>query len=150
MSTYSHIDKRFPKPVITAIKHAPTHETLATLEKEINSNAMSISSARGSGSHGHLALTITTSKYLTLIGVAFEAPTNPGAAANRLPAATTAQIPEANRRFDAAKIEFQTYNVIEGLLKRQFLSAVDSMYLNELNDETVGFATSTCHALLEH
>jgi hypothetical protein len=149
-TTDSHIDKRFPKPVLTVIKHAPTHESLATLEKEINSNAMSIPSARGSGSHGHLALTITPAKYLALTGVAFEAPTNPGAAANHPAAATTAQITEANRRFDAAKIEFQTYNVIEGLLKRQVLSAVDAMYLDELNDETVGFATSTCRALLAH
>jgi hypothetical protein len=147
-TTDSHIEKRFPKPVLTVIKQAPTHESLATLEKEINSNAMSIPSARGSGSH--LALTITPAKYLTLTGVAFEAPTSPGAAANHPAAATTTQITEANRRFDAAKIEFQTYNVIEGLLKRQVLSAIDSMYLDELNDETVGFTTSTCHALLAH
>jgi hypothetical protein len=32
-STDSHIEKRFPKPILTPIKGAPTYETIATLEK---------------------------------------------------------------------------------------------------------------------
>jgi hypothetical protein len=146
----SHFDKRFPKPTLTVIRDTPTHSTIATLEKEVNSNAMSIPSARGSGTHGHLALTVTAAAYLVLAEVDFVPPPNPGAVPVHAATATAAQITEANRRFDAARLEFQTYTIVEGLLKRQVLAAVDSIYLDELNDETVGFATATCRDLLQH
>jgi hypothetical protein len=111
---------------------------------------MSIPSARGGGCHGHLAITITPAKYLALTEVVFDPPLNPGATPDHPAAATTAQITEANRHFDAARIEFQTFKIIEGLLKCQVPAAVHSMYIDKLNDETVGFATATCRGLLQH
>jgi hypothetical protein len=76
-STDNYIEMRFPKPILTPIKDVPMYETIAKLEKEINSNTMSIPSARGGGQHGHLA--ITPAKYLALTEVVFDPPLSPGA-----------------------------------------------------------------------
>jgi hypothetical protein len=149
-STDSHIEKGFLKPILTPIKNVPTHKTIAPLEKEINSNAMSIPSYWGGGRHGHVAITITPAKYLALTEVAFDPPLNPGTTPEHPATTMAAQITKANWHFDAAQIEFQTFTIIEGLLKRQVLAAVNIMYINKLNDETVGFPTATCRGLLQY
>jgi hypothetical protein len=75
---------------------------------------------------------------------------NPGVAPKHPIAATAAQITEANQQFDASRTEFQTFTVTQGLLKRQVLAAVHSMYIDELNDEMIGFASVTCLEILQH
>ena len=144
------IEKRFPKPTLTVIVGTPTYATIARLCKEVNSNAMKVPSVRGSGDHGHLAITIEDARYRALTGVDFDAPANPGKAVDHQANATAPQIIENNRFFDAATREFQLFNTVQDLLKRQILDAVDAMYLDDLNDENVGFATVTCRQILSH
>jgi hypothetical protein len=63
------IDKRFPKLTLSKIDAIIIHhETLATLEKEININTMTIPSNRFSGMQGHLTLTMTPTRYLASAG----------------------------------------------------------------------------------
>jgi hypothetical protein len=109
---------------------------------------MSIPSSRGSGSHCHLALAIQQAKYLALTGVESIVHANPGTTPKHPTASTTAQITESNHCFNAARTEFKLYTIIEGLLKWQILAAVDAMHLDDLNDETISFATSTFRTLL--
>jgi hypothetical protein len=144
------IDKRFPKPTLSKIEGPPNHASLAILGKEINSNALSIPSNRGLGTYGHLVLTVTPEKYLDITGVAFVAPVNPGEFAIHGNHATIPQINETNRTFNAAQRESNQFKATEAMLKQQLLRAVDSIYLEELNDDVVGFAAVTCLELLQY
>lgn len=140
----------FPTPVLTKIDGTPTNATLKLLQKEINANAMSVSSNRGGGAHGHLALTITYAEFQALTPIAFVPPVYPGDAPVHGAAATGPQITETNRQYAQNLADFKVYNNTEQALKRQVLAAVDRLYVNELQHDTLGFANSTTLQLLQH
>jgi hypothetical protein len=53
-------------------------QDITTLEKELIAIAASIPTGLGGGNHGHAGLIINATKYLTMAGVAFIIPPNPG------------------------------------------------------------------------
>jgi hypothetical protein len=141
----------FPTPVLTPVVGKPTNTSLKLLQRELNANAMSVSSNRGGGIHGHLSLTISPAEFQALTNnVVFVIPVYPGNAPFHPPGATNAQITETNRQYKADLDEYRVFNNTEQALKRQLLTAVDRLYLNELQHETLGFANSTTLALLTH
>jgi hypothetical protein len=127
---------------------APTHLTLETLHRELNTMAMGVTSDRGGGEHGHLALVMTDEEYLELTNEEFEVPTHPGP--NPEPGATQPIITENNRLHALAITEHKTYKDTETQLKAALLKAVPHTYIQELQDRKLGFATTTTKELLHH
>jgi hypothetical protein len=54
----------FTYPVLTPIIGEPTLASLKKLKREIYDNALAITSKRGGGKNGHLALVMPTAAYL--------------------------------------------------------------------------------------
>jgi hypothetical protein len=127
---------------------APTHLSLATLHRELNTYAASIESARGGGQHGHLALVMNDADYLAIANEAFVAPVHPGP--NPVPGNTQPQIIENNRLHAAALLEHKTYKDTENQLKSMLIKAVPNIYIEELQDPVLGYATVTTRQLLQH
>jgi hypothetical protein len=127
---------------------APTHLTLATLHRELNAFAMGVTSDRGGGNHGHLALVMSDADYQQLTGAAFIIPNHPGP--NPAPGATQPQINENNRLHTNAIAEHKTYKDTETTLKQMLLKAVPNTYIKELQDQLLGYAQLTTRDLLAH
>jgi hypothetical protein len=141
----------FPHAVLTPLaKHRPTVSALALLRQELNTNAISVPSARGNGALGLYALVVSAATYTTDAAVAFDPPVNPGVAPVIPPAATAAIITETNRQFLADQKEFATFKATEAALKKQLLEAVPSTYINKLKHKTLGFANVTTLQIIEH
>ena len=127
---------------------APTHLTLATLHRELNTYAAAIESNTGGGQHGHLALVMSDAAYMAIANQQFHAPVHPGP--NPVPGNTQHQIIENNRLHAAALQEHKVYKDTENQLKAMLIKAVPSIYIEELQDPVLGFSTVTTRQLLQH
>jgi hypothetical protein len=90
----------FPHPELTPIAadEVPTFANLKIIHRQINANAMAITSARGGGHYGHLALVVPAATYMALPNAAaWVQPGNPGPIPGMAVGATAAQIAEAGR-----------------------------------------------------
>jgi hypothetical protein len=144
---------QFPHPELSPLQtndEKPNNASLKLLHKELNANAMSISSLRGSGQHGHLALTVPAATYLHLATAAFINPTHPGQAPVHVANATGNQITETNRQFNSDLKEFQIFTSVEASLRKQLIAAVPTTFIDELSDDVLGYANTTTLALLTH
>jgi len=144
---------QFPHPELTQLlshEETPNHASLLLLHKELNANAMSVPSIRGSGQHGHLILTINAATYLALGAIAFDIPQHPGAAPVHPAQSTATAITERNRQHLADLKEFQTYSSVEASLKKLLIAAVPDTYIDALSDDQFGYATTTTFGLLQH
>ena len=72
------IKKSFPEDPLDKIHGEPTYETITTLHRTLNSNALSVHTTSGGGNHEYLGLTINNASYITLTVSAFIPPTNSG------------------------------------------------------------------------
>jgi hypothetical protein len=143
----------FPHPELTPLATdgtIPTHASLVKLHMEVNANAMSIDSNRGSGTHGHLPLTITAAAYATLSATVFVAPTSPGDHPTHPDGATAAVIMENNRRHKLSVAEFKLYTETGKCLKKQLIAAIPPTFIAELSDRTFAFTNVTALELLNH
>jgi hypothetical protein len=146
------VEQQFPHPELSPLSSTdkPANTSLKPLKKQLNANAMSIPSVQGGGSHGHLALTIPAARYLTIVGIAFTAPLHPGPAPIHIAGATGHQITETNRQYAAELKEFRVFTSVEANLKKEIIQAVPDTYINELNDDILGYANTTTLSLLAH
>jgi hypothetical protein len=147
------VSHQFPHPELTLLQandEKPNHSSIKLLHKQINANAMSIPSVQGSGTHGHLFLTVSAAAYQVFANVGFNLPTHPGPAPVHAAAATAAAITETNRQYSANLKEFQVFTSTEASLSKQLIAAVPSTYIDELSHEELGFANVSTLALLTH
>jgi hypothetical protein len=140
----------FARPILTSLTGEPTNSSLKLLQAELNANAISIPSNRGGGAHGHLALIQSTANYLSITGTPFDPPLNPGLTPTLPDHATGNQITEANRQYSVDQSEYSLYLSVERNLKSQLTSAVDPLFIDELRDDTMGFANASTLQLLSH
>jgi hypothetical protein len=141
----------FARPDLTPITGEPTNSSLKLLQAKLNANAISIPSNCGGGAHGHLSLIQCPANYLFLTdGTGFEPPVNPGLTPTLPANATGNQITEANRQYRVDQLEYSLYLAVERNLKTQLTSAIDSLFINELRDDTMGFANASTFLLLSH
>jgi hypothetical protein len=145
----------FPVPVLTPFAtntRLPSHVSLLVLQRELNSNAMSVHSYAGGGRHGHLALTVTPLRYSVLVptNTPFIAPTAPTVDPTITNNATGPQISEAIRNHQEQIRVFQRYHDTDRALLRALLEATPSTYIEALADPDVGFANVTTLDVLTH
>ena len=152
--TESTATKYFTHPVLTpmASDTRPTAVSLKLLHKEVNANAMSVPSSRGSGQHGHLFLCVSAATYNTITEADFDAPTNPGPAPEELEDGTQFQISEHLRQYEADKKEYNLCINTSSSLRTQILAAVPDAYTTVLSNDVhnLGYANVTPLAILNH
>jgi hypothetical protein len=140
----------FPNPILPKIQGLPTYETIAEVQRALNANAASIETTLGGGVLGYLALTVDPAVYLTLSGVAFVAPINPGYQPVIPGGATAALIAETVRQHTEDRRVWLEYVNVGKALKQQLLSAVDELYVRSLKNRITGFANVTVWQMLQH
>ena len=139
------------KESVTKIHGQPKDQDITTLEKELIAIAASIPTTLGGGNHGHAGLIVDATKYLTMTGVAFAIPPNPGIypaglAANA--AAGTRARAEAEHKEEVA--QYEVLKGVEQALKDIILDAVEHDYLLEIEDDTLGFLNQTPRQMIDH
>jgi hypothetical protein len=147
------VTANFPFPVLSPFASEttqPNHATLQVLQRELNANAMSVHSNDGGGLHGHLTLTVTAAKYLTVAGVAFPAPVAPPANAVIPVGATAAIIGDTVRQHQEDCRFFQRYHDTDKALVRAIIAATPITYIEALSDVDFGFATVTTLQMMIH
>jgi hypothetical protein len=140
----------FPHVTLTPITGKPKNPSLQLLQKELYANARAVHSTRGGGAHGHLAVIMPAADYLTRTGTLFAPPVHPGIAPVHPEGATGNQITEANRQFRQNVNDHQLYLSVREALKQQILLAVNTLYVQVLEDVDMGFADVTPTGMLMH
>jgi hypothetical protein len=140
----------FPHPELTVIEGKPNNTSLQLLQRQLYTNARSVTSPHGGGNNGHLAILMSNAAYIAHAGIDFTVPIHPGAAPLHTAAATAAQIAENIRLFNQVLADHTLYHRVATELKSQILAVVDNTYLRELEDTDFGFADITPLAMLQH
>jgi hypothetical protein len=68
----------FPHSSLLKVTGEPTFEDLKFIRRLLNTNAMSVASYEGGGSHGHLGIIMTNEEYFAIAVEVFPVPNNPG------------------------------------------------------------------------
>ena len=139
------------KESVTKIHGQPKDQDITTLEKELIAIAASIPTTLGGGNHGHAGLIVDATKYLTMTGVAFAIPPNPGIYPAGLAANAAAGIrarAEAEHKEEVA--QYEILKGVEQALKDIILEAVEIDYLMEIEDETLGYLNQTPRQMIDH
>ena len=135
---------------LTVIKGRPNNLTLKTFQLELNTFSMSHPSNRGGGLHGLLTLVVTPATYLTVAGVAFDKPDNPGVAPVHRAIPTSYQINETNQQYKADVQEYNNYLTVSNKIKRMIIEAVDDKYINTLSDAVMGYGFISALTIITH
>jgi hypothetical protein len=139
------------KESVTKIHGQPKDQDITTLKKELIAIAASIPTTLGGGNHGHAGLIVDATKYLTMTGVAFAIPPNPGIYPAGLAANAAAGIrarAEAEHKEEVA--QYEILKGVEQALKDIILEAVENDYLMEIEDETLGYLNQTPRQMIDH
>jgi len=143
----------FPHPELTAIPpdEKPTFLSLKTIHKEMNANAMEITSNRGGGANGHLALTISEEQFNAIPNTQpWITPVHPGPNPDVGANPTAAQITNATRVHKEAIDEFMLYNQVNAALKKQLLAVIPDTYTKALSDDNYGYGLRSTFEILTH
>jgi hypothetical protein len=151
MASSSSNGLTFPHPELTSVSGEPTNASLRLLKKELFANARQIHSTRGGGANGHLRIMMSAADYLARTNnVAFIVPVHPGDAPVHAANATGLVIAENIRLFNVGIDDHRLYEKVQAELKQQLLKAVDSRYLQVLEDPDFGFADLAPRDMLQH
>ena len=150
MASIKEITESFPFQHLPKIIGKPCYASISEMHEKLNANAASIHTNLGSGTLGHLWLTLKPEVYATLSAVPVEPPTNPGAAPEIPPLSTAAQIASIRYDFDTDYKIFTKYNNVEQALKTQVIEAVEEVYIQSLRNKYVGYTNVTTLDLLTH
>jgi hypothetical protein len=63
---------------------------------------------------------------------------------------TAAQLSAVRHSWEEAVITYHTFNMVQQGLKKQIITVFESMYLDILNDDMVGFSNTTAIVMLDH
>jgi len=139
------------KETVTKIYGQPTDQDITTLEKELIVIAASIPTTLGGGNHGHAGLIVDPTKYLTMAGVAFVIPPNPGIYPAGLAANAAAGIrARAEAEHNEQVAQYEILKGVEQALKDIILEAVEHDYLMEIEDDTLGFLNQSPKQMIDH
>ena len=138
-TTVEAIIESFPTSSIPRIEGEPTYKSIKEVEKIIITNASSIESELGGGSHGLLGLVIPEARYNTITGTNFVPHANPGALPTFPPNPTQPQIAQANTTHKEQLRLWREQNMATKALKKQATSAFDLKHLEEIHNNYTGF-----------
>jgi hypothetical protein len=140
----------FPHSSLLKVTGGPTFEDLKVNWRLPNTNAMSVASHEGVGSHGHLGILMNNEEYFAIAVDVFPVPANPGPSAAVVTGMTAAVIAETTRLHREATQVYRTCHNVDQAIKKLIIESFDDAYLNALSDEIVGYANCTSLQLLTH
>jgi FAD synthase len=146
---HQHQQKQWHSHSVLTKDSRPTHLTLATLHRELNTHAMAQKTSLGGGNHGYLALLLSNADYAQLTPAAFVDPVYPGPNLVHLPTATVAQITETNRAYAAVMVAYNTFHEMENTIKNMLINAVPHTFIQILEDHCFGFSQVQTKAMLQ-
>lgn len=115
----------------TKIHGEPTFQSLKLLSRELKTNARSVHSNLGGGSHGHLGIVLTPAQYALISATPFVVPAYPDPLV--VPAGTVRNAAdELIRNHKEALRLFREVLGVTNALKQQISKAVDSTYLDAI------------------
>ena len=138
----------FPVPHLTYITSAPTHQNIQMLQTELNSNAIIIHLSKST--FGHMVLTMPQRDYLLKIATSLLVPVNPGIGPSIAQRASKANITQAHHIINVDKNTYDTYHTTNEALKLQLLETVRHIYIEDLNDNDIGFSGIATRQILAH
>jgi len=157
MSSTTTTTFSFPQPELTRIEGVPSYLSVQNLKRELFTNAASVHSTRGSGTHGHAVLVLGDVEYNRIANLPaggnahnWTNPVHPGNQPVIPVGATQAQIASLTAQYERDLKEFTTFTDIKNALKRQLLGAVNSTYVCSLQDPFYGYANVSVRDLLTH
>jgi hypothetical protein len=146
--TVEDVIASFPHPTLPTVQGEPDYQTIHTIQKLLQANAREIDTHLGGGALGYLGIIVSNASY-AMVAPATEAgptlwisPTAPGRAPVNTDG-TAAHISAARHSWDEAVHTYCNYTSVQQALKKQFITVFDTMYVEVLNDEMVGFADIT-------
>jgi hypothetical protein len=149
-STPDELIAGFPHSSLPKVAGEPTFKDLKVIRRLLNTNAMSLSSYKGGGRHGHLGIIMTNEEDFAIAVDIFPVSNNPGPSAAIVAGMMTAVIAETTRLHREATQVYRTYHNIDQAITKLIIESVDDAYRNALSDEIVGYANCTSLQLLTH
>jgi hypothetical protein len=154
-ATVENVMTSFPHPVLTTVQGEPDYQTIHATRKLLQANARAIDTHLGSGTLGNLGLILSDNSYATIAPTMdagpnlWDTPQAPG----RAPAntdGTAAQISAARHIWEEYVQTYRTCTSVQQALKKKISSVFESMYLEILNDNMVGYANISARDMLDH
>ena len=134
-SNITTITVAFTHTTLDAIEGEPNYKSLKKLREQLGENAARITTTYGGGIYGHLGLIIKPNVYLTLAGVPFEIPNDPGLYNVTMnERALAGQCYHMEREHNKKKAEFGMCIAVNNALKNQIIEAIKAPCLMELRD----------------
>jgi len=140
----------------------PTTATANHLKEQIAKIAAAIKTTKWGGRHGHLPLVLSDTEWQTASGVGATFPDGTANNTDRqpqpplIPAGLTNNMTHINRetiksRHDLANINFWTQEAVDDIsVERIVQDIVDEMYVEELDEDYVGYSNQTIKTILTH
>ena len=135
--------------VIATKTEEPTYASIRIARTQLHDNAAAVHTSAGGGAHGHLALTMTAAEYRATANITFIVPVNPIGDPVMVPTSRL-QSAENIRLHDQARKDFKLYHDVDKALRNQLIAATPAVYLQDLRDPNLGFASTTCLELITH
>jgi hypothetical protein len=145
----------FPHPVLPTVQGEPDYQTIHATRKFLQANSRSIDTHLGEGTLGHLGLIISDASYAMISPTTdagptlWETPQAPGRAPYNM-YGTSAQISAAHHIWAEDVQTYGTCTYVQQALKKQIVSVFESMYLDILNDNMMGYANISARDMLDH
>ena len=140
----------FPHPNIPNIIGIPTFAEISRINVLLNANAASVHSNLGDGRNGLLALTVTQQVYMSITGVPFIYPMNPGPIPTIPDVAAASTISTINSTHKEAQRIWNEICDTEKALKQQLIGAVEQTYLRGLRNFITAFTMISTLDILTH
>jgi hypothetical protein len=147
--------ERFPHPILPTVQGEPDYQTIHATRKFLQANSQDIDTHLGGCTLGHLGLVISNAVYAMIAPTTNKEPTiwlTPNAP-GREPAATdgtAAQNSAARHQWEEDVQTYQTCTSVQHALKKQIISVFETMYLDILSDNMVGYASISARGMLDH
>jgi hypothetical protein len=154
-ATVEEVIASFPHPVLPTVQGEPEYQTIHATWKSLQANSRAIDTHLGGGTLGHLGLIISDASYAMTAPTTDAGPTlwvNPQALgrARSNTDGTAALISAAHHVWEEDVQTYRTYTSVQQALKKQIISVFESMYLDVLNNNMVGFANISARDMLDH
>jgi hypothetical protein len=149
-STPDELIAGIPHSSLPKVTGEPTFEDLKVIRRLLNTNAMSVASYEGGGSHRHLGIIMNNEEYFAIAVDVFPVPDNHGPSDAVVAGMMAAVIAETTRLHREATQVYRTYHNVDQAIKKLFIEEFDDAYLNALSDDIVDYANCTSLQILTH
>jgi hypothetical protein len=154
-ATVEDVIVSFPHPILPTVQGEPDYQTIHAIRKLLQANSRATDTHLGGGTLGHLGLIVSDASY-AMVAPATDSSTTlwvRSTAPGRDPVntdCTAAQISAARHIWEEEVQTYRTYTYVQQALKKKIINIFEPMYLDVLNDDTVGFVNISARDMLDH